>query len=250
MPIEFAPTKILTKLFDVEPQTARVLFAGLSVIAVAAIAASSKFNVATMGLIGLYVLALGLVAILISVVVSDPLFKRILGGFVVTLIIVVTSAFLFSALFRNQSYLNPTYCLVRFWEKCEDVEGRLTAQQSATIDAKVEIPPKIAAPTPAPGVDVSKYRVYIQFAGLITREAVASLNASLRGGGWQAQGGSGERLTAAAGLNEVRYGADTDRDAAQQLASAVSATNISSATVSIRFVPSIKPGVLELWISN
>lgn len=116
------------------------------------------------------------------------------------------------------------------------------------------------APEPAPaptGVAVTAgtekvtypMPVYIQFAGNLKREQIVALNASLRKNGWNTQSKSGERIAGAAGLNEVRYAGD-NAAAAQQLADAINAAQITSAKVTAERLTVIGPRNLEVWISN
>ncbi|MEO5494503.1 MAG: hypothetical protein ABIR08_10815 [Sphingomonas sp.] len=160
----------------------------------------------------------------------------------------------------------PAYCLAKFWKKCSDVEEQLTKDSAKSIQAGTNVPAVIrnpdvpaVAPSPVPSATpsataataiVGDQTVYIQFAGLITRESVQDLNAALRRGGWQVASTSGERTDVAAGLNEVRYAPTTDPRVAQALAQAVTATKLTSAPVTVRKMDMIGAKTLELWISN
>ena len=240
------PVQVIERLLKVDPRTGRLLLGGLAVVAIAAIATSWQINVTTAGLIGLYIAGLGVLASVFAQIVRDPLLQRVLSMFFVVLIMVVISAFVVSVIFRSQGLISPPYCLVRFWESCDEIEGRLTRANSKTLDARVVIPEAIAPSAVVP----ANYKVFIQFAGLITRESIVALNSSLKAGGWRVQGASGERTQKAAGYNEVRFGSEADRAAAQTLADAVTATQIGSAPIQPKLVPVVAPSTLELWISN
>jgi hypothetical protein len=95
-----------------------------------------------------------------------------------------------------------------------------------------------------------RQRVFIQFAGLIQRPDIAALNRALAAGGWNVQGRDGERVGRAAGLNEVRYFADEDREAAIELARVLTMAGLGSRDVVAKRVARIVPGTLEAWISN
>lgn len=93
-------------------------------------------------------------------------------------------------------------------------------------------------------------RVFIQFAGPITRSEIVDLNRSLHDAGWNVQGASGERIATALGLNEVRYSADADRAAAEALAAILGKSGIPGQSVTARRVKVVRPGTLEIWISR
>lgn len=92
-------------------------------------------------------------------------------------------------------------------------------------------------------------RVFIQFAGVLTRAQIKALNQELKDAGWRAQSESGERTPKAAGLNQVRYSGG-NRAAAQALADALNASGIVNRRVEPKENPDILPNVLEAWISR
>ena len=93
-------------------------------------------------------------------------------------------------------------------------------------------------------------RVFIQFAGVLTRAQITALNSALKQAGWRAEGASGERIAAAANLNEVRY-SGPNRAAAGDLAVAINNAGLGlPRPVVPRENPSIRPDVLEAWISR
>lgn len=94
----------------------------------------------------------------------------------------------------------------------------------------------------------SENTIYVQFAGA-SREIVEGLMANLRRNGWNIPG-EPERLRSAAGLNEVRYGRSADRDAAEDLADALTRAGFTSEPVVTKFVRVVRPKVLEVWISQ
>jgi len=205
-----------------------------------------------------YILALGLVAVVLGNAISDPILGKVLGWFFTLVIMAVVVCFLISAIGRKSGIIKPTYCLVSFWQDCDTIEARIAAENARVTDANTHVPevisgkPTTASTTgaPAPSVDPQKFAVFIQFAGLITRESVTALHDALQRGHWNVQGKSGERTSAAAGLNEVRYGPDSDREAAQSLADSITATKIAGSPVSVHQMAIVHPGYLEVWISN
>jgi len=120
-------------------------------------------------------------------------------------------------------------------------------QAAAVLRGKA--PARLSRPVPS-FAQAGLYRVFIQFAGVIQRRQVIAVNNSLRDAGWNVQGSSGERLAAAAGLNEVRYGRAEDKPAADALAAALDATGLSARPVRVRPLSIVRPGVLEAWISR
>ncbi|MBB4860338.1 hypothetical protein HNO88_003681 [Novosphingobium chloroacetimidivorans] len=116
-----------------------------------------------------------------------------------------------------------------------DADRRATSAAKVATDA--------AEPTPHP------QRVYIQFAGALTRPQITAANGMLRAAGWQVQSASGERIASAAGQNQVRYGGD-NAAAARELAQAVDALGLASRPVTSRYYAPVGADVLEIWISN
>jgi hypothetical protein len=92
-------------------------------------------------------------------------------------------------------------------------------------------------------------RVVIHFAGTITREGITALADRLRSSGWQVQGDS-QRIANAEGFNEVRYSAEADRAGAEALAAATTQAAVGARPVTTRQLSIIRPGILEVWISN
>jgi DNA/RNA endonuclease G (NUC1) len=87
--------------------------------------------------------------------------------------------------------------------------------------------------------------VYFQFAGMSRGDAVGITN-RLKALGWKIPGE--ERTGAAANQNEVRYGAETDRATADLLVADLKALGLSRMTAKRN--PSIKPGFVEIWVSQ
>lgn len=279
-----SPVQVLEKLYAMDRTSAAFLAGGIGVFAAAAIIVAWNIDVHTMALICLYVIGMSL--LLAICVALPPLLKHTLGT-VLVLTIVNTVMLFFAAVVWE--WPKPSYCLAKFWLRCEEAAAQTAQQNATTLDAKVEVPQAISLPpilttaivsshsidarlvrgvsadkratptdigslpssipSPSPVPAPNAQPVFIQFAGLITRESIKSLNAALRRGGWNVQSSSGERQAAAAGLNEVRYSSPEFHLAAQTLADAVTATKISAQPVTVRLTPKVGPN-LELWISN
>ncbi|KRE16294.1 hypothetical protein ASE66_11155 [Bosea sp. Root483D1] len=130
--------------------------------------------------------------------------------------------------------------------------GSILAQK---LPDKLDLaPPKQTLPPQAPqqAPEKSRYTVWIQFAGTLTREQMKSFGSKL-GESWPNTPGAaqgGERIGIAAGRNEVRYRSDRERDAAQMLADEVNAERLVPTKVVIREFLQLPPNSLEIWISN
>ncbi|MEP3783203.1 MULTISPECIES: hypothetical protein [Paracoccaceae] len=102
-------------------------------------------------------------------------------------------------------------------------------------------------------ISANSPKVYIQFAGDITRTSMRLLARDLVSLGWKVQGSDagGERTSAASGLNQIRYFSKLDAPKAQQLANDLGQfwdEEISTKDFS-RAYPNAN-GQLEIWISN
>ena len=244
----FSPISAITQLTQLNRHAATIVVGAIAIFAAIAIITSLKVDIETSVLVALYLVGMGALLVILSNIINDTISKYIIGYTITICFCLITICFVVSALFRDQGFVNPPYCLVRFWEKCDVIEDRITDSNSLTIDATTNIPPVIA--TDNTQVQPANYKVFIQFAGLITRESIKDLNKALKAGQWKVQSDSGERTRAAAGFNEIRYKSESDKAAAQALADAITEARIAAATVVIKQVSAIRPGELEVWISN
>ena len=80
------------------------------------------------------------------------------------------------------------------------------------------------------------------------RATVEGLSARLRSFGWKIP--KEERIGLAAGLDEIRYRSDADRPAADLLAADIERAQTPIRGVRVRKIGIIKPGSLELWVSQ
>jgi len=197
-------------------------------------------------IMGTYFIGITTLLFTFVTVVRDTVLQLILSWFVTLMIIATTLVLFYSAAIPKQNLFSPAYCLVRFWERCLDVQETIanrTPQPAAPVTPLV----------PPPATHASNYTVDVQFAGLISRDSVRAMMSGLSRAGWNVQGvsGGGERTKSAAGVNEIRYGKEEDRPAAVALAEAVEAYQLSSsATIGIVRVPSVGSRKLEVWISQ
>jgi predicted acylesterase/phospholipase RssA len=93
-----------------------------------------------------------------------------------------------------------------------------------------------------------RQKVFIHFAGELTRAQITALNQRLRQAGWNVQSSSGERIGSAAGAGDVRYAGDNGA-AAKELADALNQSGLPIREVTPLSNPKIG-GNLEVWISS
>lgn len=246
--VTLSPVSAISKLTKLNKSASTIVVAAIAVFSAISIITNLKIDIETSILIATYTIGIGAFLIIIANIINDQFTKLILGYTITACFCIVAMSFVLSALFRDQGIINPTYCLVRFWEKCDIIEDRVAERNSQVLDSAIDIPPAITGG--ATNITSSNYKVFIQFAGLITRDSIKELNAALKTGGWKVQSDSGERILAAAGLNEVRYKNIGDKEAAEALANAITASRLTAAPVTIKQLSIINPGSLEVWISN
>lgn len=131
---------------------------------------------------------------------------------------------------------NPTQEITASQQQLSDAQARQIA-----VERPVYSIPKLS--------DDHDQRVFIQFAGNLTRAKTTALNQSLRDAGWKVEGSSGERIATADGLHEVRYSGDNG-EAAAALAEAINAASVIGNRVEAREVKVIGRRDLEIWISG
>ena len=111
------------------------------------------------------------------------------------------------------------------------------------------LPPTQATQSPAP-FNYDNYRVWIQFAGDIKREEMIDFGRKISSNWVNTPGAEqgGQRTPNAIGVHEVRYGPESDREAAEKLTNDVRATGFLMNEP--KRVPQISPGSLEIWVSR
>lgn len=87
---------------------------------------------------------------------------------------------------------------------------------ATTVESTVSQPIPTPEETPPP----ENNRVFVQFAGALSREDVTNVSEQLASIGWNVEGASrgGERTAGAAGIDQVRYFHSSDAKMAAQLA--------------------------------
>lgn len=142
--------------------------------------------------------------------------------------------------------LRTPSCLLRPFSDCTTVLNEI-----APVDEK-PLPAAAAEPQPVAPTAVArdKFTVYIQYENL-PRDWIKTLAKNLHDIGWKVPSFTlgGERIPAAQGLVEVRYGNADDKAAAEQLAAEISAQKLTAQPLKTKLLPIITKGVLEVWIS-
>ncbi|MBH5372853.1 patatin-like phospholipase family protein [Bradyrhizobium glycinis] len=104
------------------------------------------------------------------------------------------------------------------------------------------------APDTASKIRRSDYALFVQFAGVITRDEINGVRDKLVGLGWRVLGNL-QRTPAAAGLNEIRYSGDDDQAAtllAQELGKSIQTTR----PIRAERDPRVAANTLQVWISR
>ena len=152
-------------------------------------------------------------------------------------------------------------CIISFYfaDSCQHSPANVSAAGPGLFGAAFAQETTATAGPALTGEDLAKAqgqsRLFIQFAGY-QRAEVVKLAAFLTESGWRVEGGDrgGERVTTAAGLNEVRYFNPGDAALAQALAGTLQQVNpgkvIGVQDLSASSYGKAEPGLLEIWVSE
>ncbi len=241
------PAEALEKLLGIDRRAGAILLAGVAAFGTVATVKSYGFDSEGATAFAVTIVLMGLLVIVAGRLAHDSAIIKVVSWFLVTVFMVYFSALVVSVIVPGQTFVAPFSCLLRPGSPCNAVGGvndRLAAE-AAPSQPPVTVPPTAAAEA------VGRQQVFVQFAGLITRENIIALAKGLAAAGWNMQGSDrgGERTSAAIGYNEVRYPDDSDRAAAEKLAEAISATGIVAKPVTAKKA-AIAKGTLEVWLSR
>jgi hypothetical protein len=237
---------VIREFLRQNPRAGKVLLGGLAVVAAAALVQTWKIDAQSALIMGAQIAVLGGLLYIITFAVHDKALKKVMAWFGVLFMMTFSAVFFYAAVVPNPTLVKPAYCLVRFWDRCEDVGD-------AVADRNYTPPPTTAArPSPIQPVKFDQYRVSVYFAGIIRRNDMVAATTKLAGDGWNVSRPErgGERTPRAAGRNEIRYYSASDEPAAQSLASSTQNLNIVASTIRVALTPSLPPGTLEMWISR
>ena len=203
---------------------------------------------------------LGLIVIMMVLTQLPMMARRAIGW-------VLTACFSFVAItatgqaitFNACPRLASATCILSFHLAASCAVSRPRAAEGVTGAVDVPDPGTVFATglrlTDITFVQATDERVFIQFEGY-KRGWVVGVAEKLAAAGWRIEGGDrgGERIAAAAGLNEVRYFNPADAERAAALATALTeAAPRTTATVvdlSTSKYAQTAPGLLEVWISE
>lgn len=202
-------------------------------------------------LIMFLVLAVGIV--IFFKVLDGSILPRIILWYVTTLLLITFSLFWMQALLRTPTvFLIDARCFTDPWSQgCPLGTPTPTTLVAAPSNESLVSDSQNASP-PDP-----RNKVFVQFAGALTRQAVIDVSTTLENRHWNIQGAArgGERTAQAVGINQVRYFHKEDKNLATQLATEYNATakwegfNKLSVAFVDGYTARVSPGVLEVWTS-
>ncbi|MDJ0929915.1 hypothetical protein [Breoghania sp.] len=259
------PIDILTTTFKADKRFILPIMAGLAALAAATIFMSWAVDLDSAMIAGIYILAFGLVLILIRQILSNALQQMVLSWFVLIIVMAYTECLFVAAIMPTLNILPPAICLIKAWNPCESnlkiaanthlgpmvVASAVTSAPETAAKAKRPSPPAL----PKPAIDRSAFKVFIQFATPLKRDAVRETAAKLAALSWNVQDTSnGGKWTAnARGFNEVRFSQESALKAAELLEQEVDEVDGQAPKIGLRHITSsrfqIPQDTLEVWLS-
>jgi hypothetical protein len=243
------PVGILEWLLEVNPAQGKFILTGLGVFAAAAIVASLQVDMNTTGRVAGYLIGFALLVYVVAFTVTDKSMRKVLGWFTITVAMVFGSAVVVTAMSASAGArlgLNPSYCLLRPFRSCEEIEREMALNNPPTA-----IPPTVAKPSQP--VDPSRYQVSVNFGGIISRDAVREVVDVLKSDGWRViepTSGGGVRTAEAYGRNEVVYSTPDGEGAAQEIARRFQEARLVGEQITMRRDAALAPGALQVWLSR
>lgn len=251
------PVAALEKLLTVNRDAAILILTGIVVLAAISIVGAYNINYDTALRIAAYIFGFAVVATVLSIVVSDIRVRAVLGWFLVGLVIIWTVILSVSILIQPGPF-PPVYCIVNFSQPCDEVAERIALAEQKRAAVVLDV---VNAPIPLPtetqvnepdeaAIALPQQQVFVQFAGLITRDSVRNMMLTLQAEGWNMQGaeGGGERTEAASGYNEVRYPSGAQADG-ELLAATLQRLNLTGKPVVAVESGRVAADTLEVWLS-
>lgn len=241
-----SPLDFLKEWAKENPQPAALLLGGVACFA--AVAAVLGFGIRFEAAIApvFYILGVGVALIVATRIVNNTLMMNGLSWFALGLGILWVVTFLaFRIVPLTSTHSQQLSCVVWFWIDCRtNVDGDTHAIAAPTS-------PPAAVPPVRADIQPAKYQVLVQFAGVLTRDSIRGMMQRLKEQGWNVQGvaGGGQRTSTAAGTAEIRA-RESDKAAAQALATAVQASGLTARPVEFKLNNAIESGTLEVWISR
>jgi hypothetical protein len=239
------PVGSIQELLKVDKRSAKVLLAGIGVVAATAITSAWVEDVQTALLTGTAIVIAGAFLKFVAAIDPDPLLKRVIAWLVTIVFFVVLIAGVLKTIFPSIPAVAPLSCLVRPWQTCDAVQDAVADRNAPT--ASVVRGGLTTAAVADPASKASK--VFIKFAGY-QRESIIDLASALVSSGWDVNNSArgGERTEAAYRKAVVTYRTAGDATAAEDLARAIEATGLK-ADIQTSMDPQVPEETLQLWIS-
>ena len=248
----FEPVKFFMTPGNVNKPVALFLFGGWLALNVAAAIYNADLGISFQGLLAL-LLVLSLVVGALAIL---PRLPKVLLGWLMVILFAGWLVVVFVQVATSSGFtppLAPVNCLLG--PLGSDCNRSLSIEANTSGIAPL---PPVVVPPPS-FLDVSAAKVFVQFAGFVRQDVVA-ISTALAKDGWNIQGADqgGERLSAAAGLNEVRFFHSEDAGLANELASALKAKMAAEGRGIVvkdlsglpEFAAKAPKGLLEIWISK
>lgn len=245
---DLLPNNFLKYWARENPQQASIILAGIACFAAVAVVLTFGIDLQSNIMNIYYIIGAGASLIILSKMLNNNIIVSAFTLFIFVLLILWTVTFIVYRLaLLDASNQQRIACVVNFLEDCKVVADKVAEEAAPKNEDKVN-----SAIASVPKADTDKnLKVFVQFAGNISRDTVRTMMRDLQSKNWAVQGtqGGGERTALAAGQSEVRYSSD-NAAAADSLAKAVTAYGISGRPVKSANNPSIPANQLEIWISN
>lgn len=254
-----SPVDVLKNLATFDPSVARIVYAGLGVLAAATVALGwSNGDGNAIPLAG-WMVSLGLLLVVLGHIITVPLMRATLCWMVIAMI-ATFQLYIVSAIFPQSPLRSVTgpvaalECAVKLVFDVNECLKRLTAAETppdtdtGQIRAASEMLWLAQTASAPPGTTV-----YLQFAEPVSRTRMIEIGNALFASGWGVPDPhlGGEQVKEAPDANEVRYFNAEDAEAAQALATALEPL-IGGMPVGVRDLSGsyglVKKRQLEIWL--
>ena len=257
------PADFLQKLLVSNPPVAKLVYAGLAVIAAASLAVTWKgFGPNTL-YVGFYILLFAFGATMIAYVVSNERMRSVLGWALTVTFCLYLAGLPVSAM--GKLNLPPPKCYLELkWDpqSCNDLFPTVKLGQSNPVPS-----PAVFRPTALPALlwrvddEVSSRHpytagpIFLQFRDGVPRDQMIALAQRLTADGWPVAGADqgGQAVSNAPGDNEIRFFDAATQSPAIQLARKLNDERPAAPFVVRDFSTSgllASPGQLEIWLAR
>ena len=122
------PVQVLTEL---DPKAALIIVAGMAVLGSAAVFSTYTISPAAAGRIAITIIGFGALVLIVGRIVQDSLMARVLGLFLVLLVILITTCLAWSAIAPDTLIAKPTYCVIQPFSDCRASSQRCISTTAA-----------------------------------------------------------------------------------------------------------------------